>query len=514
MTLLNTGQWKIRDLVMGPGTQYRVVDSSSPFALSVRDDQSRNRPHAHGGLVGSEWANPRVVPIRVMIDADQYDELGWLDALDPLTSAFRPVGDTGEIVEMYRNISGREYVWFGRTRMIEPSTDLAAGGYGFVQLAFEAADPRRYAAGLSSQSTGLAIQQGGMTVPAGVATTRLRLPAVSGAYPSTPSHASLNITGDLDLRVDADLKAWSSPQQSLISKYDTTANLRAYRLRVNSAGTLALQVSPDGTSASVVTFNSSATVPISSGRIAIRATLDVDNGAAGKTAVFYTAPTIAGPWTQLGSTQTIAGTTSIFVSTAPLEVGSVTVGTLDLARGVVYAAEVRSGIGGTVVATPDFTAQTRGAASFADSTGKTWTVNGTAELVGDTYRRGLTVPFTIPGSLNGGYIDLVNTGTADSGLVVRIDGPAVQPRLILHRPDGTVQQISFDLDLLAGQWLDIDTTAHLALLNGLPESNQRGRAVWGMDAYPIQPGTNRLRFLSAVYNGSASLTTQHRSAWW
>ena len=125
-----------------------------------------------------------------------------------------------------------------------------------------------------------------------------------------------------------------------------------------------------------------------------------------------------------------------------------------------------------------------------------------------------TVPFTIPGVLAGGRLDLVNAGTADTGLRVRLDGPVPQPKLILARPDGSVQRITFNLDLAAGQWLEIDTTSHLALLNGLPQSNQRGNAMWDMDAYPIQPGTNHLRFGAAEYNDTALMTAEFRSAWW
>lgn len=165
MTILETGQWRVRDLVMGPGTPYRVLANSNSFTLGIRAPHTQERPHAHGSLVGSEWANARTVPIRVMLDAPPYTESAWLDALDELTAAFAPVGDSGGMVELYRNVDGREFVWFGRTRMVEPETDLAAGGYGFVQCAFVAADPRRYSAAEASVSTGLAVQTGGLTVP-------------------------------------------------------------------------------------------------------------------------------------------------------------------------------------------------------------------------------------------------------------------------------------------------------------------------------------------------------------
>ncbi|MGH3327275.1 MAG: hypothetical protein ACRDPT_05670 [Streptomycetales bacterium] len=43
----------------------------------------------------------------------------------------------------------------------------------------------------------------------------------------------------------------------------------------------------------------------------------------------------------------------------------------------------RSGIGGTIVANPDFRSLAAGATNFNDSTGKAWTVNSPAK--GDEY---------------------------------------------------------------------------------------------------------------------------------
>lgn len=126
----------------------------------------------------------------------------------------------------------------------------------------------------------------------------------------------------------------------------------------------------------------------------------------------------------------------------------------------------------------------------------------------------LTVPFVISGVLDGGREELVNAGTTDSGLAARIDGPVVAPRLVVQRPDGQVQSIRFDLNLGAGQWLDVDTTARTALLNGLPEASQRGRAAWDIDPYPLAPGVNVLRFAAGDYNETAAVTVWWRDAWW
>lgn len=124
-----------------------------------------------------------------------------------------------------------------------------------------------------------------------------------------------------------------------------------------------------------------------------------------------------------------------------------------------------------------------------------------------------TVPFVIDGRLIDGRFELTNHGTAETALVMRIEGPINQPRVTLQQPEGN-QVVQFNLELLAGQWLDVDTSSRTALLNGLPQSSQRGRSVWDMEAYPLIPGTTVVRFDAQSYIPEAQLTVWHRSAWW
>lgn len=203
---------------------------------------------------------------------------------------------------------------------------------------------------------------------------------------STPDAAVLDIVGDIDVRVDAELAVWgedvdvTSGTTELIGKYNVTGNQRSWRLTVNVAGQLDLTWSPDGTAQLTALSDPIPATPGS--RLSVRATLDVNNGASGWTAVFYTSTTAgtSGPWTQLGSPFTLAGVTSIFSGSATLNVGDIP----NLAFGnparKIYKAEVRSGIAGTIVANPDFTAQTVGATSFTDTapSARTWTVSAGA----------------------------------------------------------------------------------------------------------------------------------------
>lgn len=201
----------------------------------------------------------------------------------------------------------------------------------------------------------------------------------------TADHASLDITGDLDVRMELDLVDWHPIEElSLMGKFVRTLNQRSWRLSLNPGGALALTWSTDGVASTAAAMPKAVDVP-SSGRLAVRATLDVNNGSGGWTVTFYTAPSIGGTWTQVAQVVTTSGTTSIFSSTAPLEIGNITAIShanfpIQPAEGRVYAAEVRNGIAGTVVAAPDFTAQPVGNTAFTDSAGRLWTFVGVTKI--------------------------------------------------------------------------------------------------------------------------------------
>jgi len=221
-------------------------------------------------------------------------------------------------------------------------------------------------------------------------TVHLLLPGGGGDRVDTPDSAALSITGDIDIRLDMTINIepllLSGVAFELTSKYIQTADQRSWRLQLlSNEGSYRLVRfiwSTDGTAATLVTVKSTAPVPYTaSGRVAVRVTLDVDNGAAGNTVTFYTADTIDGPWTQLGDAVVTAGVTSIFDSTAVLDIGDGAAGVVDTSPPIkVWRFELRNGIAGAAVANPNFTTQTVGASSFVDAAGNTWTLRGNAEL--------------------------------------------------------------------------------------------------------------------------------------
>lgn len=216
-------------------------------------------------------------------------------------------------------------------------------------------------------------------------TPALDLPgAPFNVWASTPHAAALAITGDIDVRVDAQLANWLGAADSLrtteiIGKLAGISSDKAWFLGVRN-NRLYFEWSPDGSSALGASSTRLLTLP-PSGRMAVRATLDTDNGSGGRTITFYTAPTMTGPWAQFGDPVVQAGTTSIFNATAAaLRIGDATFVAMTPAAGRVFAAEVRSGINGTLAANPDFTAQPIGTAPFTDGAGRTWSFNGGASI--------------------------------------------------------------------------------------------------------------------------------------
>jgi hypothetical protein len=218
---------------------------------------------------------------------------------------------------------------------------------------------------------------------------RLRFESGSGSNQFyMPDTAGISITGDIDLRSDITLPTWRPSSDS--SSVATTAYLGIYKGTVNVSYRLALEptgeltfewTSGGGSTASKIT--SDQPVPgATTGRKAVRVTLDVNNGSGGKTASFYHSSddTMSGTWI-LFSTITSAGTTSIFNSTESL-------GTVTHMNGTeINAIEIRNGIAGSVAANPIFTAQASGTTSFNDGTGNTWTRAGTGLFLDNKHYR-------------------------------------------------------------------------------------------------------------------------------
>lgn len=200
-------------------------------------------------------------------------------------------------------------------------------------------------------------------------------------YVSTPDHTSLDLTTGLDLAAEVSID-WRRPDnnQVFIGKWETAGEQRSYMFRAvylptDNTQRISLLWSSDGTAAGVgqAIFNLS----FPPRRYAVRMTMVAATG----DVHFFTADTLAGPWIDRGSVT--FGAQTIFNSTAPLKIGpndQTSTPPRNPFIGQGHRFEVRNGVGGPVVAAPDFRALTPGITSFTDSAAKLWTLNGNAAV--------------------------------------------------------------------------------------------------------------------------------------
>lgn len=224
----------------------------------------------------------------------------------------------------------------------------------------------------------------------------LDLPGATGHGVTCPDSAALDVTGDLIVwgRYAADDWTPAVVQMFVAKQIGGAAADTAYVLYLATNGTLHLSWS---TGAAAPDRASTSATGVTDGAWKyVLGWLDVDNGAAGHDVRFYLSDD-AVTWTQLGTTVTTAGVTSIQATTHVLAVGSRSTGAASPFpfAGLVGQAEVRSGgsisggtlSGGTVVASPSFDryfarpgdfllSGVGGTNSFTDAQGNLWTING------------------------------------------------------------------------------------------------------------------------------------------
>lgn len=290
----------------------------------------------------------------------------WTD----ITGDVRQVGGGIRIDRGRRNEGARTDP--GKTRL---SINNAGGKYS-------PRNPESSLYGQIGRNTPLRVRQGTSSVT-------LSLSGTSGSYVSTPDSAALDITGDLDVRLEMEPPSWhlSSVASELAGKWsgnDGDSGGLSWILIIEPDGRPDLHWTSDGTFDTRSTAAATTGIAADAGRLAVRATLDVDDGTGTSVVTFYTAPDITGPWTQLGSTVTATGTTSIAATDTPVSIGSAAgdgdgFNNTTASRGTVHAFQLYDGIDGTAVADMAPSGQA-GDRSFTDSTGLTWTLSGAANL--------------------------------------------------------------------------------------------------------------------------------------
>ncbi|MFG2276977.1 hypothetical protein ACGFNY_45380 [Streptomyces chartreusis] len=239
------------------------------------------------------------------------------------------------------------------------------------------------------------------------------LTGAAGSKLTTPDSAALAVT-DLDLRIDLALENWAT-QCELVGRYVSTGDQRSWGLLIGGTGQVSFLWSPDGTIASRISeFSTIPLLAYNGQRLALRVTLDVNNGAGGYELRFYTGRTVNDTeWHLLGSPVIGGSTTSVFDGSAGIELGDIASITDPGLNGKVYAFQLRNGINGTTVVNMAASAGTPGGTSFAGSTGETWTLAGSASLTNKHIRVSGEVPAWPPTrdlSGNDNYVSVAPTG--------------------------------------------------------------------------------------------------------
>lgn len=194
---------------------------------------------------------------------------------------------------------------------------------------------------------------------------------------STPDSSDLDITGDIEITAKVALDNWTPDTATcIVEKWTGT---RSYMLIVNTTGTLSLYWSDDGSN--IYNLVSTVAPTVENGEtLYLKATLDVDNGAGGRTVQFFQSSN-GSTWSQIGTDRVEAGTTSIHASTTPVRLGSYGTGTLWHLNGNLYTVTIKDGIDGTPVLMFDAGMHDYGT-SLVDLLGTVYTLVNDVEMVG------------------------------------------------------------------------------------------------------------------------------------
>lgn len=108
----------------------------------------------------------------------------------------------------------------------------------------------------------------------------------------------------------------------------------------------------------------------------------------------------------------------------------------------------------------------------------------------------------------GGDVALTNPGNVPAPLLVRINGPVTNPRFAVNGQG----ELALQIDVVAGDFLLIDTEARTVLLNGT--ASRRSAVIVGSTWPLVPPGTSTLQYrASSGTDPAATLVATYRGAW-
>lgn len=454
-----------RSYLLGVSTTGRILLqwSNDGITVALSNTSMAPVPFADGetGWIAASFdvddgAGNRVIKFWTSTDGTTWSQLGATVTTAGTTSIFSGTSP----VEFGSSNGGASFNLYGSiqvARIYSGSTFTAAGPDASMPCVLDLDFRREATQGFQGTSD------------YGIKADGLVLPGIGGSYATINDDTTLDILGDLALVAKATMSVWVGSgisQQTFLSKWASTGNQRSYLLSISSSGTLRFISSADGITG--LTAVSTVAVPFANGETGyVAATLDVDNGAGGRDVRFWTS-TDGATWTQLGSTVTTAGTTSVFASTSPLEFGSHLSGTSEPFAGTIHFGQVYSGAGfdatgplGALQVDADFESQPAETLVFDASVNKI--IPGEGMATNGAFRSCIVTPIVAPGQVN---------LTTDFELIH-----------CLRMDDWTPSQIAY----LMGHW-GVSGTYHLAPFIGVGGSVGLTYSTDGTTGATVQTG--------------------------
>lgn len=196
-----------------------------------------------------------------------------------------------------------------------------------------------------------------------------------------------SIVGDIDVQVHVNLSGGGFTVAGILAGKRGAAGNVSWQIEVGTDDTMTLTWSENGTDLLTATSTVALTGTLLTDDVWVRATLDVDNGAAGHDSKFWTS-TDAAAWTQLGDTVTVAGVTSIHNGTAATQtpgVNSAVLGNVGTTVDILGLRVFPDLAGLAPVVDIDLGDYDGTATSFVDALGNTVTVTGSTGTLSGAY---------------------------------------------------------------------------------------------------------------------------------
>lgn len=124
----------------------------------------------------------------------------------------------------------------------------------------------------------------------------------------------------------------------------------------------------------------------------------------------------------------------------------------------------------------------------------------------------LAFDLSFPASSAVGSTTVTNRGNTDVRPVLRLYGPATDPRV---ENQTTGERLLFTgLTIAAGDWLEIDCREATIRLNGLVEQSRYSRLDFAASQFlRLIPGPNTVRYYPVVFADGARIEVRYHSAW-